>query len=112
MSRKLQQLGNVIPATAPSGGVESGDAFLVGAILCIALSDAAAGDEVQVAVEGVYKQIPAIGTEAFTDLQPLYWTGTALSDDPASGTNPFVGLCIGGKAQAATECSIKLVPSE
>lgn len=115
MARNLQQIGHVVPVVAPSGGVESGEAFLVQSTLCIAQTDAVAGAEVQVAIEGVYDSIPADDNTAFANLAPLFWNATdgALYNAADGGTgtgHPFVGICIGGKLEAADTCSIKLLP--
>lgn len=116
MARNLQQRGDVVTVAAPSGGVESGDAFLVGSVLCIALSDAAATAPVECAIEGVYKDVPADNTAAFLNLAALYWDTSENElvndpDDGAGGLFPFVGLAIGAKAESAAVCSIKLIPS-
>jgi predicted RecA/RadA family phage recombinase len=116
MARNLQQRGDVVTVAAPSGGVESGDAFLVGEQLVIALSDAAATALVECAIEGVYKDVPADNTAAFTNLAKLYWNDDDgnLVNGPDVGTgsgHPFVGIAIGAKAESAAVCSIKLIPS-
>lgn len=116
MARNLQQAGMVVPVTAPAGGVTSGDAFLIGSNLCIALADAAATATVEAAIEGVYSDVPADATTEFANLAPLYWdTGNDelvnSADDGSGGSFPFAGLCIGGKATAGAVCAVKLVPS-
>lgn len=116
MARNLQQAGMIVPVAAPAGGVTSGDAFILGSTLCIALGDAAATATVQAAIEGVYSEVPADDATEFANLAPLYWDtdNDELVNDPDDGNDglyPFVGLCIGGKATAGAVCSIKLIPS-
>lgn len=116
MARNLQERGLVVTVTAPTGGVVSGQAFLLQSTLCVALSDAVATADVEVAIEGVYKNIPAADDAAFAELAPLYWDTDEdeLVNDPDDGDDglyPFVGLCIGGKATADDSCSIKLIPT-
>lgn len=117
MARNTQQRGQNVPFVAPSGGVESGDPVLIGTSLLIASEDVAATETGTGFSEGVFNDVAADGTTAFTNLAPLYWNDDDgnLVNGPDEGTgtgHPFVGLAFGAKAEAATTCSIKLIPSE
>ncbi len=48
------QAGKVITVTAPTGGITSGDALIIGSIFGIAAYGAAAGDPVEIATPGCF----------------------------------------------------------
>lgn len=116
MATNSQQRGANVPFIAPSGGVSSGDAVLVGTSLLIADADVVATEEGIGYSEGVFSDVAADATTAFTNLAPLYWDDTDgklynAADGGTEATAPFVGLAFGAKAEASATCSIKLVPS-
>lgn len=96
MASNYKQPGDVMPFTAPSGGVTSGVAYLIGALLVVALADAAEGAEFQGATSGVWS-LPKTSAQVWTEGQKIYWNaGTSKAD--SDGTT---GILIGVAAVAA-----------
>lgn len=58
MAKSYHQDGNVLDLIAPSGGVVSGAAYIIGTINCVALVDAEAGETFAASVVGVWS-LPA-----------------------------------------------------
>lgn len=54
MAKNYQQDGSVLTLTAPSGGVESGKAYALGALVYVALSTAVEGETFAAKVDGVW----------------------------------------------------------
>lgn len=85
------QPGNVVTLSAPAGGVISGQALAVGSFFGIAAYTAAAGGNVEVALEGVFELPKAAG--AITPGAKVFWDAT---NSVATGTgtgNTLVGAC-------------------
>lgn len=72
MSTKTYQAGNILDFTAPAGGVTSGVPLLIGALLVVPQTTAAAGASFAGSVVGVHSAPKATGT-AWTEGAPLYW---------------------------------------
>ena len=64
--------GNTVTRIAPSGGVVSGSAYLIGSLLVVAQTTAAEGAEFEGLVEGVVT-LPKTDGQAWTVGQKLYW---------------------------------------
>tara|TARA_R110000851_G_scaffold97963_2_gene212154 strand:- start:44208 stop:44522 length:315 start_codon:yes stop_codon:yes gene_type:complete len=54
MAKNYVQDGNVLTFTAPSGGVVSGNAYVIGAVACVSLVTVEAGDPFTGRVTGVF----------------------------------------------------------
>ena len=50
---KYEAPGDIIPFTAPSGGVVSGTVYLIGNMVLVAIADAAEGETAQGACKGI-----------------------------------------------------------
>lgn len=68
--------GKTMTFTAPAGGVVSGSAYIIGALLVIANNTVAAGLPFEGETEGVFS-LPKAGTQAWTEGQAVYWDNTA-----------------------------------
>lgn len=89
--------GDVMELAVPTGGVTSGNVYLIGGFLGIAqVTDSTAGDRVNFAVRGVHKLAKTTG-ETWTEGQPLYWDAT----NSKLSTDSTLGLPIGAVALAA-----------
>jgi predicted RecA/RadA family phage recombinase len=64
--------GNIMTFTAPTGGVVSGTAYLIGSLLVVAQASAAEGAEFEGVVEGVVT-LPKTDEQAWTEGQKIYW---------------------------------------
>lgn len=101
--------GELLTFTAPSGGVTSGSPYLIGSLLVIAAQSAAQGASFEGAAVGVYKGTK-VATEAWTELQKVYWDDTAKKFTEDAGSSPANVLV--GVAAAAVEADIGLATSE
>lgn len=78
MSTNYIQPGETMTFTAPVGGVTAGVPVLIGALVVIPTSDAAAGDPFQGHTEGVFTVPKTDGVgSAWTEGAPLYFDSTA-----------------------------------
>jgi predicted RecA/RadA family phage recombinase len=68
--------GEVVTFTAPSGGVVSGQAYLIGALVVIATGDAAEGAMFVGLAKGVV-DVAKVDQEAWTEGQKVYFDGSA-----------------------------------
>ncbi len=80
----------VVPRTAPSGGVVSGSAYLIGSQLVVSTVDAAEGDVFSGMVEGCFNLPKATG-QAWTEGAKLYWDNGAHKVTTTSGGNTLIG---------------------
>ena len=99
--------GKVITLTAPGGGVVSGVPVQIGQLFVIPAFTAAATEEFEGQVEGVF-DIPKTGAQAWTEGQLVYWDG-ALATTVAAG-NLLIGSAsrFGGELAAADPGRVRL----
>ena len=76
--------------TAPSGGVVSGLAYLIGALLVVAAVTADEGDPFVGLTEGVFT-LPKTTGEAWSEGAKLYWNDGTQKLTTTSGGNTLVG---------------------
>lgn len=99
------QAGNNLDLTAPSGGVLSGGAYLIGGLFGVAAITAAEGDTFAMSVTGCYMLPKATGA-ALSEGQKAYWAGTEISGT-ASG-NTLIGHIIDAAGSSAVEVKVRL----
>jgi predicted RecA/RadA family phage recombinase len=89
--------GIMVPITAPSGGLSSGDPVLLGSLFGVAAEDAAEGATVEIALTGVY-DLPKHSGDVVTAGASLYWDDGAgeITITPASDS-----VLIGAATEAA-----------
>lgn len=89
------QPGKVLTLTAPSGGVESGKLYIIGAAFGVACGDAAEGEAFDLDVSGgvfeLAKEAGASG-KAWTECQALYYDATAKLITGTATSNTKVGI--------------------
>ena len=96
---------NVITVTAPAvTGCKSGDVVIVGNLVGIAAYDAAAGDEVELALTGAYRLPKAAGELHVGDI--VTWSGAAV--ETAGASDLCLGCVIAEAATDATEAVVRL----
>ena len=101
------QAGKVISVTAPTGGVASGDALVVGNIFGIAAYGAAAGDPVEVATTGVF-QLPKASAAVLTVGARVSWDDAAKQVDvPGTGRFP-IGVAVEDAGSGVTSVAVRL----
>lgn len=89
--RNMVKDGNVVTRTAPSGGVVSGLAYLIGSQLVVATFSAAQGDPFEGVTKGVVTLVKATG-EAWTEGEKLYWDNSAHKATATSSANTLIGV--------------------
>jgi len=105
--------GRTMTFTAPAGGVVSGAGVLIGSLLVVAATSAAAGLPFEGVAEGVFT-LPKANGNAWTEGQLLYWDSTSNTLlVAASATARRVGCAAAAAASADTTGQVRLhgVPS-
>jgi len=100
------QEGKTVTVTAPAA-VTSGQFVTVGAIRGVAAFDAAQGEPVEVASEGVFT-LPKVAADNIAAGDLLYWTGTACTKTAGTGSKPLVGVATKPAAANSTTVQVKL----
>lgn len=102
MAENFVQDGDVLDLTAPTGGVVAGMAYLIGALLVIALGDAAEGAPFRGKTGGVFSGLPKTSAQAWTVGARLQWNDTTKVFTTATTTGLFP---VGVAAEAASNPS-------
>lgn len=92
MAKNYVQPGHVLTLTAPSGGVVSGQGYVIGALFVVALHNADEGAPFEGQCTGVFN-LPKTSAQAWTEGAAIYWnagTGKATTSD-GTGSNPLIG---------------------
>jgi predicted RecA/RadA family phage recombinase len=100
------QEGKTITVTAPAA-VTSGQYVVVGAIRGVAAYDAAQGEPVEVATEGVFT-LPKVAADSIAAGDLLYWNGTACTKTAGTGSKPLVGVAVKAAGAGVTTVAVKL----
>lgn len=106
MTKRAFSRGLLMDFTAPAN-LSSDDVLLIGAIFGVVQFDVASGGTGVLAIEGVQK-VPAANDEAWSQGDRLYYDGTVLTVDDATGTLPLVAFAFEDKATSATEGLAKI----
>ena len=101
--RNYMQRGNSVTVAAP-GAVESGDVVQVGSLIGVAYEDADIGDDVEIAIEGVYS-LPK-GAGEITAGASVYWSGTQVT---TADTDDALGIA--AETSDGDDIAVKLVPT-
>lgn len=87
--------GDTLTVTSPAGGTLSGVPFLVGAALFgVAVTDSAAGDDVEMKRTGLFTDMPKAAGAAWAQGDILYWDNTAKSFTKTAGGNTRAGVAV------------------
>lgn len=108
MATNLIESGFQPVFTAPAGGVVSGQAYLIGTLLVVALSTVAAGLPFACNVRGVWA-LPKAAV-AMTEGAALFWDNTAKNATTVATANTPIGFCatLGGNLATDTIASVLL----
>lgn len=107
--RNFIQSGNVVTATAPTGGVDAGDGVLIQNLFGVAACDADEGDEVELAVVGVF-ELPKLSSDTIVFGQKVYWDSEAdqvTETDNTSGNYP-IGTAVEAAGNGVTTVKVRL----
>ena len=100
------QPGTTITTPAPAGGVESGQAFLVGGLLVVSGVKAAEGVQIDAAAEGVFR-LPCV-TTAIAQGVDLYWDNTNKRLTTTATDNTLAARSWGDSPNGTTTIAAKL----
>lgn len=85
--------GDTLTVTSPAGGTLSGVPVLIGAALFgIAVTDSAAGDDIEIKRTGLYTDMPKAAGAAWAQGDILYWDNTAKAFTKTVASNTRVGV--------------------
>lgn len=85
--------GRILMLTAPSGGVVSGTAYLIGSLLVVATVTAAEGAAFGALTCGVV-ELPKAVEDGFTEGEKLYWDNSAKKITDTAGGNTLIGTAV------------------
>jgi len=100
------QEGKTITITAPAA-VMSGQYVTVGAIRGVAAFDAASGEPLEVATEGIFT-LPKVTADNVAAGDLLYWNGTACTNTAGTGSKPLVGVAIKAAGNGVASVDVSL----
>ncbi|MEM7695303.1 MAG: DUF2190 family protein [Pseudomonadota bacterium] len=104
--RNFVQRGETITATAPTGGVASGDGVLIGKLFGVAAYSAAEGEAVELTTVGVFDLAKATG--AITWGARVYWDDTNNVVTTTASGNDLIGAAIEAAASDAATARVRL----
>lgn len=100
------QSGKALDLTAPVGGVTSGMALLIGALLVVPVADAAEGETFAGETMGVFELPKA--NQAFTEGAKLYWSTSNENLTTTASGNTLVGVAAAAAASGDTTAHVRL----
>lgn len=100
------QPGNTITVNAPAD-VLSGAGVLVGSIFGVASYDALSGQQVEIAVVGVF-DMAKVSAQAWTAGARIYWDDTAKNCTTTASTNKLIGVAVADAANPSAVGRVRL----
>jgi predicted RecA/RadA family phage recombinase len=108
--RNFIQPGHVLTMVAPSGGVTSGQPVLIGSIFGVCATDADAGAQVEVQVEGVFDLPRRVADAAWLAGAPVYFDATnGVATTASAEGDALIGVAVEGAASNATIGRVRLI---
>lgn len=107
MARTYVQPGNVMPFTAPSGGVVAGTPVLIGALLVIPQNTAAQTLPFEGMVVGVHT-LTKTTAQAWTEGQKIYWNTSTNVCSSDGTTGPLIGVAAVAAENPSTTGVVRL----
>jgi len=105
--KNFVQPGHYLDLVAPSGGVVSGTAYLIGALLVVAQHSAAEGDGFVGVPDGVFT-LPKKSTDTPGQGAALYWDNTAKELTTTASGNTKVGAAVKAAGSGETTVVVRL----
>jgi predicted RecA/RadA family phage recombinase len=106
--KNLIQPGNNLTLTAPAGGVVSGNAYLIGGLLVVAIISADAGEQFTAYSEGVCELPKEDSAAAFDEGDVAYWDDTAKEFDESAVGRYGAATVIAAAVAADKTVKVKL----
>lgn len=107
--KNFVRYGGRLPFVAPVGGVVSGLGYLIGALFCVAVNTAAAGETFTGQVDDVVTLPKAAGVIAQGAL--VYWDNAAKNVTTTGAGNTKIGYAAAAQANGDTSVQVFLVPA-
>lgn len=101
------QTGDIVPVTAPAGGLASGAGVLVGSLFGVAIGPAAAGAAVEISTRGVF-DLPKTGSGALAAGAKVYWDDTAKAATGTASGNSLIGVALAAAAADSANIRVRL----
>jgi predicted RecA/RadA family phage recombinase len=102
------QPGRMVTAVAPSGGVVSGNAYLIGSLFGVAATTQDQGAEVEIATDGVF-ELPKTTSQAWAAaFAAIYWDNSTKKLTTTSSGNTKVGINMKVEASDAAIARVRL----
>lgn len=105
--KNFVQPGDVVTATAPSGGVLSGAGVLIASLFGVAAYSAAEGQDVELATKGVF-DLPKLSAQAWTPFIPIYWDAANGWCTSVVGSNKLIGVAMQAAANPSSTGRVRL----
>lgn len=106
--KNFVQPGHALAVVAPSGGLVSGQAALVGNIFGVAAYSALAGAEVELVTTGVFTLPKPTSAISFAQGDRCYWDATAGDITSVSTSNKWVGVATDAAIASAATVNVRL----
>lgn len=91
MAQKYKAPGEVLDVVAPVGGLTTDVPVKIGSIIGVALNTAAVGVTGQVAINGVFRDMPKATGQAWAQGDMLYWSAANSNFTTTATANTFAG---------------------
>src|SRR3990172_7560957 len=105
--KTFNQEGEVIPLTAPSGGVVKGTAYKIGSLIVGATGTAAQTPMFSAIVKGVVTHAK-VSAQAWTEGVKIYWDDSAKNFTTTSASNTLCGVAAAAAANPSATGKIRL----
>lgn len=105
--RNMKQEGNILTLTAPGGGVVSGNGYKIGQLFVVAAITAAAGEEFEGQLVGVFELPKTTGT-AWAAGQLLYWDDSTKKVTTVAAGNLLIGAAPAAVGSSADVGDVRL----
>ncbi len=111
MASNYVQKGDTLTLIAPSGGVVSGQGYVIGSLFVVALVTAAAGAPFSGMTEGVFRMTKAThaSTKAFTEGEAIFWDNGSNKRWDKTATGFFqVGVAVAAAGSTETTVLVEI----
>lgn len=107
MGRTYVHPGDVLPLTAPAGGVVSGTPYKIGQLFVIAMVSAAEAAAFEGMTMGVH-DLPKVSAQAWTEGALVYWDDTAKLVTTVATANLLIGVASAAAANPSATGRVRL----
>ncbi|RWB26904.1 MAG: DUF2190 family protein [Mesorhizobium sp.] len=111
MATNYVQPGNHITVTntdtTDSVDLSAGDGFRVGSLFGVCITDAAEGEDVVIATEGVWI-LPKVSAQAWALGDKIYWADATSNCTTTAGSNKLIGVAVAAAANPSSTGTVRL----